>query len=74
MQIKKEALNGLLLLSYQDSNLDKQNQNLMCYHYTIGQSIFTLADRFTSVALRRKRVQKYIFFAMWQNLFYISLI
>ena len=27
-----------LLLSYQDSNLDKQNQNLMCYHYTIGQS------------------------------------
>lgn len=27
-----------LLLSYQDSNLDKQNQNLVCYHYTIGQS------------------------------------
>ena len=29
---------GSLGLSYQDSNLDKQNQNLMCYHYTIGQS------------------------------------
>ena len=27
------------LLSYQDSNLDKQNQNLMCYHYTIGQTL-----------------------------------
>lgn len=26
------------MLSYQDSNLDKQNQNLVCYHYTIGQS------------------------------------
>lgn len=25
------------LLDYQDSNLDKQNQNLLCYHYTIGQ-------------------------------------
>ena len=33
-------------LSYQDSNLDKQNQNLMCYHYTIGQ----------------KRMQRYKFF------------
>ena len=22
------------LLDYQDSNLDKQNQNLLCYHYT----------------------------------------
>ena len=38
-----------LLLSYQDSNLDKQNQNLMCYHYTIGQSF-------------EKRVQKYHYF------------
>ena len=27
-----------LLLSYPDSNQDKQNQNLLCYHYTIGQS------------------------------------
>lgn len=26
------------MLSYQDSNLDKQNQNLLCYHYTIRQS------------------------------------
>ena len=25
------------LLSDQDSNLDRQNQNLQCYHYTIGQ-------------------------------------
>ena len=29
-------------LDYQDSNLDKQNQNLLCYHYTIGQSSFAL--------------------------------
>ena len=26
------------LLDYQDSNLDKQNQNLLCYHYTIVQT------------------------------------
>lgn len=25
-------------LSYQDSNLERQNQNLLCYHYTIAQS------------------------------------
>lgn len=29
---------SLFLLSYQDSNLDKQNQKLLCYHYTIGQT------------------------------------
>ena len=27
------------LLDYQDSNLDKQNQNLLCYHYTIVQTL-----------------------------------
>ena len=26
------------MLSYQDSNLDRQNQKLQCYHYTIRQS------------------------------------
>lgn len=26
-----------LWLAYQDSNLDKQNQNLLCCHYTISQ-------------------------------------
>ncbi len=25
-----------LLLSYKDSNLDQENQNLLCYRYTIG--------------------------------------
>lgn len=27
-----------LLLSYRDSNPERQNQNLLCYHYTIAQS------------------------------------
>lgn len=27
----------LILLSCQDSNLDKQDQNLLCYHYTTRQ-------------------------------------
>ncbi len=26
-------------MDYQDSNLDKQNQNLLCYHYTIVQTL-----------------------------------
>ena len=30
------------LLSDPDSNQDKQNQNLLCYHYTIGQSLCAL--------------------------------
>ena len=32
-------MNDSFLLAYQDSNLDKQNQNLLCYHYTIRQSL-----------------------------------
>ena len=32
------GLNRKKLLSYPDSNQDKQNQNLLCYHYTIRQS------------------------------------
>lgn len=37
-QKKKRRTGRLsLLLAYQDSNLDKQNQNLSYYHYTIGQ-------------------------------------
>ena len=40
-EIKKDKLINqfVLLLAYQDSNLDKQNQNLSYYHYTIGQSV-----------------------------------
>ena len=26
------------MLGYQDSNLESQDQNLKCYHYTIAQS------------------------------------
>ena len=32
------SFGAFLWLSYQDSNLDKQNQKLLCYHYTIGQT------------------------------------
>jgi hypothetical protein len=26
-----------LMLTHKDSNLDRQNQNLQCYRYTMGQ-------------------------------------
>ena len=26
------------LLAHKDSNLERQNQNLLCYHYTMGQN------------------------------------
>ncbi len=31
---------SLQQLGYQDSNLEKQDQNLLCYHYTISHSVF----------------------------------
>ena len=40
-------------LSYPDSNQDKQNQNLLCYHYTIRQSPIP------------KRACKYSFFTLF---------
>ncbi len=36
---KNVSQNLCLWLDYQDSNLGKQNQNLLCYHYTIVQSL-----------------------------------
>lgn len=43
-QIADNMLNTpLVLLSYQDSNLDKQDQNLLCYRYTIRQYLFETA-------------------------------
>ncbi len=41
---KKAPWSGAILLSHQDSNLGKQNQNLMCYHYTMGQLFCWKAD------------------------------
>ncbi len=37
----KERLDEVspLLLGYPDSNQEKQDQNLLCYHYTISQDI-----------------------------------
>ena len=32
-----QILCGIFLLSYLDSNQNKQSQNLLCYHYTIAQ-------------------------------------
>ena len=34
-----------LVLSHQDSNLDKQNQNLLCCHYTMRQCVILLEKR-----------------------------
>ena len=38
-------LSELFSLDYQDSNLDKQNQNLLCYHYTIVQTFFVFSRK-----------------------------
>ena len=36
-QQKKDASHASFLLGYPDSNQEKQDQNLLCYHYTIAQ-------------------------------------
>ena len=53
--IAKRRLNHLaiVLLGYPDSNQERQDQNLQCYHYTIPQ---------TCGAFSRMRVQRYCFF------------
>ena len=35
---------GFALLGYPDSNQERQDQNLQCYHYTIPQSFFHFAS------------------------------
>lgn len=34
---KKRSYRSSSLLSHKDSNLNKQDQNLLCYHYTMRQ-------------------------------------
>ena len=31
-----------ILLGYLDSNQEKQDQNLLCYHYTIAQNVISI--------------------------------
>ena len=45
-------------LGYPDSNQERQDQNLQCYHYTIPQGI---------LAIFILRVQRYYFFRNYQN-------
>ena len=40
------------MLTHKDSNLNKQNQNLLCYHYTMGQSVSVFSND-PKVILRR---------------------
>ena len=35
----EERESGISLLGYPDSNQERQDQNLQCYHYTIAQSV-----------------------------------
>ena len=39
-QKKETSFTGMFpfLLGYSDSNQEKQDQNLLCYHYTIAQN------------------------------------
>gem|GEM_PF-1780142 len=52
---------GFILLGYPDSNQERQDQNLQCYHYTIPQFVCI------NVVLSFLRLQRYNFFANRQN-------
>ena len=49
----------LILLSCQDSNLDKQDQNLLCYHYTTRQ--FRTAKIVNFPKTKKYRLKIYLF-------------
>ena len=52
---------SFILLSYQDSNLDRQNQKLQCYHYTIRQSYLPKRRiHYVSNSLKRCKVMKFL--------------
>ncbi len=42
-------------MSHQDSNLDRQNQKLQCYHYTMRQSSLPSAESATRSGSALKR-------------------
>ena len=71
---------GSVLLSYQDSNLDKQNQNLMCYHYTIGQCKVRVWDGVLSMRclnitvffLSKAGAKVRLFFEVAKFIFYLA--
>lgn len=39
------SLDDVKWLPDKDSNLDKKSQNLLCYHYTIGQCFYNVAGK-----------------------------
>ena len=51
----------LFMLSYQDSNLDKQAQNLLCYHYTIRHCLFESAKIQNIVTIKKNAANIFIF-------------
>src|SRR5436853_306682 len=44
-----------ILLAHKDSNLKRQNQNLLCYHYTMGQS-----KRSAKIMIRRFDAKRFL--------------
>ena len=50
------------MLSNKDSNLDRQNQNLQCYHYTIRQSLFRILNVSAKIQLFFIRATKNKYF------------
>ena len=61
------------MLSNKDSNLDRQNQNLQCYHYTIRQSLFRILNVSAKIQLFLiSATKKIIFFKVFLYLIYIS--
>ena len=41
----KKKSSGLSMLVHQDSNLDKQYQKLLCYHYTMDQTCWAFSQK-----------------------------
>ena len=52
------------LLSCPDSNQDKQDQNLLCYHYTTGQ-LKRKITKFLRINISRIKIYAYIYISYY---------
>ena len=53
---------GIFSLSKADSNHHKQNQNLLCYHYTIGHRLLNAGAKVRNIWHTTKLFQTFLFY------------
>ena len=66
IRMGNESLRMFFWLDYLDSNQDKQNQNLLCCHYTIVQSFGATSRKRCKISVFSANSQILCLFFIWQ--------